>query len=76
MMKLNMKVEIISLLLIRIHCKMENYFCISQKFVAARLYTAPVRKFTKSPYTSLKFDYRHDFNKLFHVDGKGACFAI
>ena len=29
MMKLNIKVEIISLLLARIHCKMENYFCIS-----------------------------------------------
>ena len=32
---------------------------------------APVRKFTKSPYTSLKFDYLRDFNKLLCVDDKG-----
>ena len=73
MVKLNIKIEIISLLLARIHRKMENYLCIS---VAARRSTAPVRIFTKSPYTSLKLDYLRVFNKLFRVDGKGACFAI
>ena len=74
MVKLNLKVEIINLLLARIHRKMENYF--SRNLVAARWSTAPVRIFTKSPYTSLKLDYLRDFNKLFRVDGKGACFAL
>ena len=40
----------------------------SRNLVAARRSTAPVRKFTKSPYTSLKRDYLSVFNKLFRVD--------
>ena len=79
MMELNIKVEIISLLLARIHRKMETLSLLlrfSRNLVAARRSTAPVRKFTKSPYTSLKLDYLRVFNKLFRVDGKGACFAI
>ena len=43
----------------------------SRNLVAARRSTAPVRKFTKSPYTSLKLDYLRVFNILFRVDDKG-----
>ena len=39
--------------------------------VAARRSTAPVIKFTKSPYKSLKLDQFRVFNKLFRVDDKG-----
>ena len=47
---------------------MENY---SGNLVAAQRSVAPVHKFTKSPFTSLKLDYLHAFNKLLHVDDKG-----
>ena len=75
MMKLNIKVEIISLLLPRIHRKMENYLCIS-----AEIWLLPDDLRHLSVYSpnhqSLKLDYLRVFNKLFRVDGKGACFAI
>ena len=71
-MKLNIKVEIISLLLARIYRKNGKLLLhFSRNLVAARQSTAPVRKFTRSPYTSLNLNYLRVFNILFHVDGKG-----
>ena len=72
-MKPNIKVERISLLLARIHHSSQNgklLLHFSRNLVAARRSTAHVRKFTKSPYTSLKLDYLRIFNKLFCVDDK------
>ena len=77
MVKLNIKVEIISLLLARIHRKMENYFCIS-----AEMWLLP----DDLRHLSVNSPNHHTqasnsiisvfFNKLFRVDGKEACFAI
>ena len=69
-MKPNIKVERTSLLLARIHRKMENYFCISAEILLLLDDTAPVRKFTKSPYTGQKLDCLCVFNKLPRVDDK------
>ena len=67
-MKPNIKAKRISLLLARIHRKMELLLHFSRNLVAAQRSTAPVRLFTKSPYTSLKLDYLCVFNKLLRVD--------
>ena len=71
-MKPHIKIERISLLLARIHRKMENYFCIS-----ADIWLLPddLRHLSvnspKSPYTSLTLEYLRVFNNLFRVDDKG-----
>ena len=67
--KTNIKVERISLLLARINRKMGGGGM--PNLIATRRSTATVRKFTKSPYTSLKLDKFRVFNKLFRVDDKG-----
>ena len=71
-MKPNIKVERNSLLLARIHRKMENYFCISAEIwlLSEDLPHLSVNS-PKSPYTSLKLDYLRVFNKLFRVHDKG-----
>ena len=67
-MKPNIKVERTSLRnSLEFIAKWKTTFTFQQKFCS----TAPVRKFTKSPYKSLKLDYLHVFNKLFRVDDKG-----
>ena len=76
MMKLNIKVEIISLLLARIHRKIEYYFCIS-----AEIWLLPDDLWHLSVNSTDHHTQASNsiisvfFNKLFHVDDKGACFA-
>ena len=77
MMKLNINVEIISLLLARIHRKMKNYLCIS-----AEIWLLPDDLRYLSVYSPNHHKQASNsiisvfFNKMFSVDDKGACFAI